>query len=78
MWDGFRSGAADAVSGFFSTSLKKSVFNASTAKPMNSNGAIGEMFDLPFIIQLENPPLFCNCKQNRPLNGNASDAARRA
>jgi hypothetical protein len=75
MGAGLRSGAAGVVSGFFSASLEKSAFNASTAKPMNSNGAIGGMFGLPFIIQLENPPLFCNCKQNRPLNGNAREAA---
>ena len=78
MGDGLRPGVAGAVSGFFSASLEKSAFNASTAKPMNTNGAIGGMFGLPFIIQLENPPLFCNCKQNHPLNGNARDAARRA
>ena len=74
--DGLRSGGAGAVSGLFSASLEKSAFNASTAKPMNSNGAIGGMFGLTFIIQLENPPLFNNCKRNRPFNGNARDAAR--
>ena len=75
MGDGLRSGATGAVSGFFSAALKKSAFNASTAKPMSNNGAIGGMFGLPFIIQLENPPLFRNCKQNRLLNGIVMDAA---